>query len=327
MRTRLLALACVFFLAPQSVSAATLYLAPESGSYPVGTEFTVEVRADSDGTPVNSAEAELSFNPAALEVVRVSTENSVLTSWPSEPAFSNDAGLVTFSGWAGQYKVHTGALLLTIRFRARQPLVGTVRFLNAAMLTADAQSTNILSTLKSGLYEGVVQEVTPQSVEAPTPVVQPSSAPNPEPSSEESVQAAASLSAPRFTEVPQTLQTGERLIVRGEVGALATIYLWLKHDDAPAQRLTVEGAADGSFVYVSTEGMEAGAYQLTAEARLPDGIQSALSEAVTFTVSSGQLGGVAAAGTYAGPISALLALIGAFLAVYFLASRKRHVEA
>ena len=305
-------------------AAGMLYLEPATGEHAVGEEFTIHVRADSDGTPVNSAEAELSFNPAALEVLRIRKEGSVLSSWPSEPAFSNESGVITFSGWAGKYAVHDGATLLTIDFRTRQPMVGTVRFVNAAMLTADAQSTNVITTLQSGLYTGMIRTITPIAALPPVPI------PVPEKSADipevDLLEVVTVVDAPLITEVPTTLMSDERLIVRGSAAPLSAVYLWLRHDGGAAQRFTTESTSEGIFTYVSPEGLAVGSYQLTAEARLGNGLQSPLSDEKIFLVADGRVAGTAAVSAavavYTVPLVALAALGAAFFAVYFFGRRR-----
>lgn len=320
--------------APVCVHAAgKLYLEPAVGTYPVGTTFTVEVRADSGETPVNSAEAEVAFNPAALEVLAIRTENSVIASWPSEPVFSNEKGTVTFSGWTSAYTKHKDARILEIDFRVRQPMVGNVRFVNAAMLSADAQSTNILTELVSGVYEGVIREVapTPPIAAPPTPVAATDTSLA---SVEEEGQVGApvrDLLAPIITDIPDTLRIDERLIVRGKTEPLATIYVWMSHNGEEPQRMTVQGTADGSFTYVSSEDLLEGSYVITAEARTADGLQTPLTQEYAIQVLDNRAQTAAVGGSFSGDyrilLASVVALVAAFFAVWFAARLRKQSSA
>lgn len=92
----ILLLFLLFF--PLSSWAAILYLEPSSSGYYQGDTFLVEVRIDTQGECINTVEAELSFTNNVLEIKDFSQGNSLLSLWTKEPEFSNETGLVSFSG-------------------------------------------------------------------------------------------------------------------------------------------------------------------------------------------------------------------------------------
>ena len=71
-RILLTLLAVIFYLSLfQFAEAATLSLSPNTGVYTSGQTFSVSVRINTEGKPINAAEGTLSFNPSLMSVVSV----------------------------------------------------------------------------------------------------------------------------------------------------------------------------------------------------------------------------------------------------------------
>jgi len=87
---------CIFI--PLKAGASILYLEPSSSGYYQGDTFLVEVRIDTEGQCINTVKVELSFANNVLEIKDFSQGNSLLSLWAEEPEFSNETGLVSFSG-------------------------------------------------------------------------------------------------------------------------------------------------------------------------------------------------------------------------------------
>jgi len=66
---------------PAQGQRASLYLAPSTGTYTVGTTFLVQVKVNSGGVAINAADGTLVFDPDKLEVVKLSKEDSIFTLW------------------------------------------------------------------------------------------------------------------------------------------------------------------------------------------------------------------------------------------------------
>jgi hypothetical protein len=142
---------------------ASLYLSPSTGSYAIGEVFPAAVLINTGGKTINTAEGKISFNKNELEAVSISKDGSILTSWPSEPEFSNDEGVVIFGGstekdgYAG-----TEGKILSISFRALQSKASTVKFsMGAAIAATDGTGTNILTGMNAGKYELSPKEIIP----------------------------------------------------------------------------------------------------------------------------------------------------------------------
>ncbi|MCK9351672.1 MAG: cohesin domain-containing protein [Candidatus Paceibacterota bacterium] len=151
---------------------AALFLSPTRGSYPIGEAFTVFVNINTNGEKISMAEGSVTFSNSELEVVELSKEDSILTSWNTEPSFSNEEGVVRFEGLTAAGYTGTEGKILSITFKALKNKESTVRFsTGAAIIAADGAGTNILTSMDAGKYELTPKEVIPEleSVATSTP--------------------------------------------------------------------------------------------------------------------------------------------------------------
>lgn len=147
-----LSLACLFACSGVA-SAATLFVSPAAGQYAVGSSFSITARVNSQGTAVNAIEGQLSFNPAIIRVLSVTSPGSIFNLNVQEPEYSNDAGTVRWTGVILN-PGYTGASgnLITVTFRAIAQGEARVSYASGAVLANDGQGTNVLSTTGSALY-------------------------------------------------------------------------------------------------------------------------------------------------------------------------------
>lgn len=150
-----------FFLSVHVAAAATLSLSPSTGVYTAGQTFSAQVLVNSSGQGINAADGTITFNPAELAVVSIS-KGSVFNLWTAEPAFSNTAGTITFSG--GNPTGYTGSAggVLTITFRAQNAGTSRVQFISGSVLAADGRGTNVLTSMNGGNYTITAADVTPE---------------------------------------------------------------------------------------------------------------------------------------------------------------------
>ena len=107
------------FLIFADANAAELYFSSSADNYNVGDIFKTDVKLNTEGEPVNTAQVEINFDALKLDVVEISTGASVLALWPSSPSFSNQNGTLSFigglpNGFNGNDK------LVSIFFKAKQ---------------------------------------------------------------------------------------------------------------------------------------------------------------------------------------------------------------
>lgn len=314
MRSLIIVAAVVFFPASAFAAEGSLLVFPSTGSYDVGETFEVTVVADTDGAPITAAEGVLTFTPGTFEVLAVSTAQSALALWAEEPNFSNSAGTVSFSGWAAEPFVSRNARLLTLTVRAQVNGEHTLRFTSGALLAHDGKGSNIVTTLGSGRYSAELKA----AVSAGGGQVLGASTEDPD----------APPPRPVLSEYPTDATEGDQAIVRGKALPDAKVAVWLRRDRAEAVEESVESTADGSFVFVSKNRLEAGEYELWAETYSERGVLGPTSGTVSFTVSPRSPSLVAAAIAFGtGPTastSLLLAVgFGVGYALYLYLDRGR----
>jgi hypothetical protein len=141
--------------------AATLNLSPATGVYSAGSTFTVSVVVNTAGQSVNAADGTLGFNPKELSVVAVSRASSIFNLWTTEPAFSNAAGTVSFSGGSPTGYSGTVGTVMTVTFRTVAAGTPHITFSTGSVLAADGKGTNVLTSMGSGSYTISAQSTTP----------------------------------------------------------------------------------------------------------------------------------------------------------------------
>ncbi len=143
---------CVWSSLVSFASAATLRLSPETGVYTAGATFTASILLNTQGKPVNAADAQLSFNPKEISVVSVSKGNSIFNLWTLEPTFSNSAGTISFGGGSPAGYTGSNGTIMSITFRATSAGTPKVTFKSGSVLAADGLGTNVLTSMNGGTY-------------------------------------------------------------------------------------------------------------------------------------------------------------------------------
>ncbi len=150
------------FALESRAAGASLYIAPNTGTYVIGSTFTVSVKVSTGGQVVNAAEGSISFDTGILEAVSVSRGGAIFNLWTTEPTISGGAvrfgGGIPMPGYNG-----SGGHVCTITFKAKAAGTGLVRFTSGAVLANDGKGTNILSSMGSGSYTVSPKEESPKS--------------------------------------------------------------------------------------------------------------------------------------------------------------------
>jgi len=144
--------------------STSLYLSPLTGTYTIGSTFSVIVKVSSGGETVNAAEATLNFNPHEISVINISKSGSIFTLWTTEPTFSNSAGTIKFGGGTSKNFTGTAGTIITISFRAKTVGTAKVDFSTGLVLAADFKGTNVLAIMNSGSYVISPEIVTPEYI-------------------------------------------------------------------------------------------------------------------------------------------------------------------
>ena len=134
-------------------AGAKLFLSPSSGSYYVGSYFSVEVRVNTGGNSTNAYKAVLAYPAEKLSAVSVSSGGSICTLWiPPTPSYSNNAGSAAFEcGATTAYKGPVGRIG-TVTFVAKAAGSYTVSISGGNVKKADGSGTEILSVRESASF-------------------------------------------------------------------------------------------------------------------------------------------------------------------------------
>jgi len=164
----------ISFLTAQSVSAASLFIAPSSGTYTASQEFSVVIKVGSSDQSINAAEGTLTFNPSELAVNSISKNGSIFSLWIQEPNFSNATGTVDFSGiiFNPGYKGN-GGNLLTVNFHSKGASASQLSFSSGSVLANDGSGTNVLSSLDGASFVFQLTRNMPTLPPTPLPTVSP----------------------------------------------------------------------------------------------------------------------------------------------------------
>jgi len=167
--------ACFWVNEAQGASVS-LYLSPPSGTYAIGSTFSVMVKVNSGGEAINAAEGTLIFNPDRLQIVNLSKSGSIFTLWTAEPTFSNSIGNITFGGGRPSKFSGSSGTIITITFKAIANASARITFSSGSVLAADGKGTNVLAYMVSGTYV-IKTKVVTESPEGYIPSLVPAGAP------------------------------------------------------------------------------------------------------------------------------------------------------
>ncbi|MBX4211337.1 MAG: hypothetical protein KW806_00860 [Candidatus Yanofskybacteria bacterium] len=184
----------IFAFPHDARAEASLFIAPTTGRRTVGETFSLVVRVNTGGEPINAAEGSIVFNPAKVEVVSLSKTGSIFGLWTVDPTYSNAEGTIQFAGGLPSpgYNGSNG-LILTITFRGKSATTinnsTSITLVSGAILANDGEGTNILTSLgRSAFFIGPQGtedvpdsvDVTPQPSVDTTPTVISKTHPDPE---------------------------------------------------------------------------------------------------------------------------------------------------
>jgi hypothetical protein len=170
-------LLCVWMCGTQVTYATqpSLYLTPATAVLPIGEPFVVEVRIDTDGGVVGTADAVVAYEPDDLSFVSFTSEGSVFSRILVDD--TTNEGRVEVSGFVERnspaYQGEDG-LLVQLTFMPLRNVATQVRFARAAAtpplsLTASVGDlANILTELRSATYTLVPRETLPAQTLATT---------------------------------------------------------------------------------------------------------------------------------------------------------------
>ncbi|PIR87210.1 MAG: hypothetical protein COU11_01495 [Candidatus Harrisonbacteria bacterium CG10_big_fil_rev_8_21_14_0_10_49_15] len=129
-------------------------MGPATGTFTVGSTFTVSFYVDTGNEFINAVETKILFPPDKLQVVSPSTGASFINVWAIAPSHSNTEGTISFRGAVPSPGINTDAgLISTVTFRVKSVGRATIRFNDdSRVLRNDGLGTDILRQKQAGIY-------------------------------------------------------------------------------------------------------------------------------------------------------------------------------
>jgi hypothetical protein len=143
-----------------AASSATMALSPASGSFSVGTPFSVGVYLNTNGAKVDGVDIKLNYEPAKLEAQQITPETTVFPDFPTKTINATN-GKITISATAAvgsPYSNTTPTKVATINFNPLVSGTTTVQFDFTVGATTDSNvvenqtNLDILTSVTNGTY-------------------------------------------------------------------------------------------------------------------------------------------------------------------------------
>jgi cbb3-type cytochrome oxidase subunit 3 len=147
------------------VSASTLSLTPEGGTYHVGDTIVVRVIVSSNDQSINAVSSRFSYSQDKISISSISKTGSIISLWAQEPSFSNGAGSASFEGVILNGYTGAGSKVATITFIAKSVGEANINFVAASVLANDGEGTNTLSSQNQATFTILPAEAKPKSNE------------------------------------------------------------------------------------------------------------------------------------------------------------------
>jgi len=168
-----LAFGCFSHPCEMFAEGASLYLSPDSGMYSVGDNFTVDIKIDTGGEGVGTADVTIVYDPNDVSFVSVSDEGSVFgTIVVDSTRKEGEVDISGFVGRGGESFVGTDGLFAHVSFLPKRNVASQFYFSKGAMtppfLTASVGTliSDVLSdlSLRTATYTFVPKETLPATV-------------------------------------------------------------------------------------------------------------------------------------------------------------------
>ncbi len=142
------------------------FVIPNEGQYRLGEIFPMKIEITGVTKPINAVQADIGFNPAHLEVVAISTDESFANIF-IQKEINNDGGYARLTGglpspgWFSDRGTFG-----TVLFKAKAPGLTEVKFLPSSLILAnDGKGTNVIKDLSSSSYLILPDKISKQEEE------------------------------------------------------------------------------------------------------------------------------------------------------------------
>lgn len=150
--------ALTFFVSVIGARDVTLSLVPDKGGFEAGEIFSVRLEINAF-KKINVVAASIRFPPELLDVVSVSSENSILKLWVTEANFSSRRGTIDFEGGLFNGGFLGKGNVIDIRFMAKAEGEATVFIESATVLAHDGLGTAL--DVEKGRAKYIIRKIAP----------------------------------------------------------------------------------------------------------------------------------------------------------------------
>jgi hypothetical protein len=131
--------------------AAVLRAVPLNDTFTVDDAIAVALVVDTKGVSINAVRGNIAYSPDSVEIIDISTADSIINYWVREPKFSNASSTVSFSGVVlPPGFMGSAGNIVTLSFKAKRPGKTSIDITDAQVLANDGLGTNILTAVVPG---------------------------------------------------------------------------------------------------------------------------------------------------------------------------------
>ncbi len=139
-------------LRSRAAGTATLYLTPTTQNINQNTNFTVQIRENSNNDPVNAVQANLSYDATKLDYISTDFAGSAF-GVAAESSGGNGSIRIARGVSGGQPAVTGDKLIASVTFKAKTVAGATsVSFATGSLIARSTDNTDILGTSSPGTY-------------------------------------------------------------------------------------------------------------------------------------------------------------------------------
>jgi hypothetical protein len=249
-----------------SQGKAILYMVPASGSFNEGSTININVKINSNGNVINSAQGILTFPKNKLEVLEVKKDKSIFSFWDPTTSFSNHEGKITFGGGLPSPGFSGIGNLCEIIFRAKEAGSASVQFTSGSVMTNSNKAVDVL-----GKMDNVSFSINKLAI--PVPKKKPTF---------------KNLRVPKIVTYQDNISSTEVFYIEGiseEEEAVIILYIEKQNQEPTVEQIDV--TSDGSWSYVAQKFLQPGQYLIYAKAKNKKGEISPPSNKINLTVTRG----------------------------------------
>lgn len=159
-----------FLFYAHAKEGASLFIQPQTGTFPVGSTFSVSVFINTNGKAINTVEADLKFDPNKLQITSPTSDTSFFRIWLGMPTYSNSEGTINLKGGIPDPGIITSnGLITTINFRVKSTGSTAITFTDKSKVLAnDGQATDILINKTGTVVNLILPPPAGPAVSSPT---------------------------------------------------------------------------------------------------------------------------------------------------------------